>query len=65
MPDEILSVTSDNRLAISSTNVYDLKSGKLKGKLPVNAAVQALSPDGKLLYAPTGNAIATVELSAY
>jgi hypothetical protein len=63
--DTILDVTRDNRLAISATAVYRASDGTKLGALPVTAAAQALSPDGKSLYVVSGGALQTVDLTTY
>jgi hypothetical protein len=63
--DAIRAVTPDGRLAISSSSVYRVSDGALLGTLPVSSAVQAVSPDGAVLYVSMPGAIVQVDLSAY
>jgi hypothetical protein len=64
-PDPILSLTPDGRLAISATTVYRASDGMMLGSLPATASVQAVSPDGQKLYAVSGGALQTVDLTTY
>lgn len=65
--DLIRTVTPDGRLALSATRAYRVSDGAVRGTLPATGDVQAVSPDGKLLYvwAPAAGGIRTVELGAY
>jgi DNA-binding beta-propeller fold protein YncE len=63
--DQILSITSDRRLAISATTVYRASDGASLGPLPSTTNVQAASPNGEWLYVVSGGALETVDLSKY
>ena len=63
--DTILTVTPDDRLAISETKVYRASDGKLLGSLAVTGASQAASADSKKLYIVTGGTLHTIDLTQY
>jgi hypothetical protein len=63
--DSILTVTPDDRLAISETKVYRASDGKLLGSLAVTGTSQAASADSKKLYIVTGGTLHTIDLTQY
>ena len=63
--DTILTVTPDDRLAISETKVYRASDGKLLGSLAVTGTSQAASADSKKLYIVTGGTLHTIDLTQY
>jgi YVTN family beta-propeller protein len=56
-------VTSDGRLALSTTHVYAVADGAERGTLPASTGAIALSPDGQTAFLFTGSAIVTADLS--
>ena len=65
VPAVIVTVTPDQRLAISKDRVYAAATGADLGALPAASAVQALSPDGRTLYLGVAGAIRTVDLTRF
>jgi hypothetical protein len=65
MTDTILSVTPDGTRAISATKVYAAGNGALRGSLPTQGTVQAVSPDGQSLFVVAGNAIVKESLAGF
>jgi hypothetical protein len=63
--DEIMAVTPNGLLATSSSKVYRVSDGALRGTLPVTGSVQAASPDSARLYVALGAGIQVVDLSVY
>jgi len=63
--ESILAVSSDRRLALSSTHVFDVATGVVLGTLPAMTSALAINPAGTKAFVFAGNAIIAVDLTAF
>jgi hypothetical protein len=61
-PDDVVTVTRDGRLAVTTRTVYRVADGAARAALPTAGAVQAASADSRTLYVATPGAITPVDL---
>lgn len=61
----ILAVSPDGRVALSSSKVYEVATGRRLGALPVTTSALAISPDGTKAFLFAGGVIRSVDLSAF
>ncbi|HWO17426.1 MAG TPA: hypothetical protein VNO30_01580 [Kofleriaceae bacterium] len=62
LPEPILAVTPDGRLALSDQSIYDTGTGTYLRSLPARAEALAISPDGALVFLAANGGIRRVRL---